>query len=158
MGRAQGIAKDQFTGIVGERRGVKADQEGLSTAPPALSGFQVMSNKARKEAAFGTNKETKERRMAVILWMIECTSFPAVIAYVSAHCPAYQESLCSTPVETCREDLDFLAAQGVCVSSTDKNGDATYQVVAHAFWPENNQEQFAAWKENLFSDPEESWM
>src|ERR1035438_5355897 len=68
MGRAQGKAKDVFSGVFGERRGLKAEQEALSTAPPSPRPIEAGASAMRRP--FSQHEGVSRRLMTLAKYLL----------------------------------------------------------------------------------------
>jgi hypothetical protein len=143
MGRAQGRAADLFSSVFGEVRGLRGDQEGLSTAPGAY----------RKTVfAHGSDPADGYRRMGLADWMLEAEysdtlTTDAQNAFRSSGC--YESGLPESEPEValCHADLEELVQQKICIKRNNDvfGGSPLFGIRPLVDWPEEHQKAFSAW-------------
>jgi hypothetical protein len=159
MGRAQGQVQDKFSDILGERRGLRADQESASSAP--------IDNKSNM---FTNDSDESYRLMEVLEWMLEGQrssspgKFNVNSEYMSSRCAVYMSPqkrtlLAAERLELIQHDLDTLVELGLIVFDpvasaspvTTYTTKGAYKLTNSTEWSDKCQEEFAAW--NLAGRP-----
>jgi len=153
MGRAQGtMVRDSFSRVFGERRGLRADQEKLSSAAP--------------DPPFAYDTEVAERRMFLASL---CETYLSAVGELGYSVDHFAETYViwqsdddgersdvaqlEAERELCQADIDALMQQGVLrVAEKSAPGDlcegrATYVCNYQKDWPPDHKARYDAWYE-----------
>jgi hypothetical protein len=141
MGRAQGKVSDQFTAAIGTRRGLRADQENMSSAPldndgPALSKDEVA---------------TRQRLDVIVQWLLRHASYEYVASHIAEQSKAYTD-LRWNMVGTFTSDLERLVCEGVCFEAADSGSATRYGAHFYKSWPAETRQKYAVFIEDFIEE------
>ena len=132
MGRAQGQTKDAFGIVIGSRRGVQSEHEGMSSAP--LDNYPG--------SPFALDLASTERRILLLRWLLEeVTVFASArIDYILKENDVYDAE---EDKQKCLEDLNSLIQQGVCWSDEVGEENTLYYAASlKDSWPLEHQRAY----------------
>jgi len=156
MGRAARRVNDHFTGVLGERRGLRQDQEALSSAPPSLEDTKVVA------VSFASDPEVAYRRMSVVEFLIEkagssnITSDPREVIQKTGAYADFLDTVGGDAEARCYEDLEELQEAGVCYRSDTYRGVGVlvYGIMPMHLWPEGYDQAFTDYLEKKYQTEE----
>jgi len=148
MGSATRKVNDHFTGVLGERRGIRQGQEALSSAPPSLA-----ETKKIWIFPFSSDPRAAYRLPSLVEYLAEqgkITAAPEDIVQESAiynDCLVISENQreCVNTAEiTCHQDLEVLISEGLCYKNNGYGGIGRlkYGLCPFKEWPEKYQQAF----------------
>jgi hypothetical protein len=147
MGRAQGKAKDVFSGVFGERRGLKAEQEALSTAPPGIRVPKQRAASAKKP--FSQHERVSRRLMTLAQYLLGVNGGVGVTRLKAQIVNRQMSRLYAIDDPMCRRDLEALRAQGICTRvggpKPTQGRVFQYQIVPFSSWPKGHQDRYLEW-------------
>jgi len=148
MGRAQG-AKDVFTSVLGNRRGLQTKQAQFSTAPPA-------PRPPRKTAPFAREVSPALRRMHLMHWFeLADLGRPKGIPYILDSSRIYDGLHASAKEQQCRNDIAALLKQGLLVKHQEPGQLVAYTAAESKNWSEEHQDRYRRWKAKGRPTPDE---
>jgi hypothetical protein len=149
MGRAQGL-HDSFTSVFGEGRGLRLEQEALSTAPAAPT------------VASDDQTEVVRRQMKLLSWLLDRQEQMAPVgsgketfytnpkhAIVCSGIYSQKTVAAQESEESCLADLEALVRQGLLVKeeSTEQGGLMIYTPVMMRYWSPQQRASYEIWKQ-----------
>ena len=144
MGRGQATyARDQFSMIFGDRRGLRAGQEVELFAPRQEGKLDF--------AIFSPGAEQVERLLRVLRWWGPGSQVEFSATTLVSDVPVYQEI--SDPEESARADIERLVDVGICKKVTTfmlfdtetRRMHTPYALRKLEEWPEEHRLVFTAW-------------